>query len=216
MTQQSKTLTERLGRLPYVCVCVCVCVVWWCSVCVCVCVSECALVVFMIHIILWFYSTFQQVEVDGQQCMLEILDTAGTVSYYCTVLTYTGETVHNKPLSYCSIADTSPDWVNIALYCSVVLMWILLYTVNHDFNNSDPFLVSSCCCYVGAIHSNVSLYEEWTRICTGILDNITVNIQRPSRPQGTDPSCESHWWCRLCVCVWLWFNSTGISAHTCS
>lgn len=28
-----------------------------------------------------FYSiSFQQVEVDGQQCMLEILDTAGTVS----------------------------------------------------------------------------------------------------------------------------------------
>ena len=25
-------------------------------------------------------SSFQQVEVDGQQCMLEILDTAGTVS----------------------------------------------------------------------------------------------------------------------------------------
>ena len=86
-----------------------VCVVCDDAVCVCVCVwvSECALgthllfqshylmsvVVswFMIHIILWFYSTFQQVEVDGQQCMLEILDTAGTVSYCCTVLTYTGE-----------------------------------------------------------------------------------------------------------------------------
>lgn len=26
----------------------------------------------------------QQVEVDGQQCMLEILDTAGTVSKLCT------------------------------------------------------------------------------------------------------------------------------------
>lgn len=29
-------------------------------------------------------SLLQQVEVDGQQCMLEILDTAGTVSQVCT------------------------------------------------------------------------------------------------------------------------------------
>ena len=109
------TIEDSYRKVRTITIRVCVCVVWWCSVCVlcddavcvCVCVSECALgthllfqshylmsvVVswFMIHIILWFYSTFQQVEVDGQQCMLEILDTAGTVSYYCTVLTYTGE-----------------------------------------------------------------------------------------------------------------------------
>lgn len=28
----------------------------------------------------FYFSLLQQVEVDGQQCMLEILDTAGTVS----------------------------------------------------------------------------------------------------------------------------------------
>lgn len=28
---------------------------------------------------MFIYCVFQQVEVDGQQCMLEILDTAGTV-----------------------------------------------------------------------------------------------------------------------------------------
>ena len=30
-----------------------------------------------------FVCFLQQVEVDGQQCMLEILDTAGTVSELC-------------------------------------------------------------------------------------------------------------------------------------
>lgn len=30
------------------------------------------------------FCIFQQVEVDGQQCMLEILDTAGTVCSYCS------------------------------------------------------------------------------------------------------------------------------------
>lgn len=30
----------------------------------------------------------KQVEVDGQQCMLEILDTAGTVCIYISILSY--------------------------------------------------------------------------------------------------------------------------------
>ena len=36
--------------------------------------------------------------------------------------------VHNKPLSYCSIADTSPDWVNLALYCTQQTTELLLYS----------------------------------------------------------------------------------------
>lgn len=32
------------------------------------------------YLFLFYFLLMQQVEVDGQQCMLEILDTAGTVS----------------------------------------------------------------------------------------------------------------------------------------
>jgi hypothetical protein len=48
----------------------------------------------------WIYLfVFQQVEVDGQQCMLEILDTAGTVSVpYCPTYKLNKSGHHN---SYC-------------------------------------------------------------------------------------------------------------------
>lgn len=34
---------------------------------------------------LFFFVSLQQVEVDGQQCMLEILDTAGTVRQFVII-----------------------------------------------------------------------------------------------------------------------------------
>ena len=107
--------------------------------------------------------------------------------------------------------------MNIALYCTQTTE-LLLYTDTPDpflCNNSDPGSCSCCC--VGAIHSNAwSLYEEWTRICTGILDNITVNLQRPSRPQGTDPwvkDTDDVGCVCVCVCVTVVLLYCYISTH---
>lgn len=51
---------------------------------------------------------FQQVEVDGQQCMLEILDTAGTVSL--------------TPAYLLKITDTTITFYNYIIACRLVGM----------------------------------------------------------------------------------------------
>lgn len=54
----------------------------------------------------------KQVEVDGQQCMLEILDTAGTVSFLPYSLHY--------HFSHYSIKNTIKEWYN--LNCIIKLL----------------------------------------------------------------------------------------------
>lgn len=74
----------------------------------------------------------KQVEVDGQQCMLEILDTAGTVCF-----------THNS-FSY-------SFYVNINEFFS--------------FPN------------LGTIYGDERfIYEKWTRFCSCLFNNCTVNI----------------------------------------
>ena len=51
---------------------------------------------------------------------------------YCSIADTSTDWVnlvlYNKPLSYCSIADTSTDWVNLALYCTQQTTELLLYS----------------------------------------------------------------------------------------
>ena len=64
MTPLLRTCTERLAML-------------------CFCLQTCKLQLYVLEFIVYTYVPhMQQVEVDGAQCMLEILDTAGTVSKY--------------------------------------------------------------------------------------------------------------------------------------
>lgn len=72
----------------------------------------------------------KQVEVDGQQCMLEILDTAGTV----------------------------------IKFFSLIIM----------FHLCNLFILLSS----GTIHRHAGfVHEEWTRICSGLLDHCPVHFQ---------------------------------------
>ncbi len=78
----------------------------------------------------------------------------------------------------------------------------------------------------GTIHSHEGpVHEERPGLCTSILHNSTVHLQRPAGLEGTDSAGQRHRWCESCPALFhlqklnlsvfsfrltLWFDSLSI------
>ncbi len=106
----------------------------------------------------------KQVEVDGQQCMLEILDTAGTVSIFIFIY-----------LLYLYLyLYTHIKFINI----HKTVLFMKSYKKNRIINCNLVYTKITLYFFIGTIYSHERLvHEKWPRFRSSLFHNSPIYLQ---------------------------------------
>ena len=116
----------------------------------------------------------------------EILDTAGTVSHqtnrFLGVLVETESTLNSSETSLIQSGEKKGNRGPWLMFSRRLLSW----------KQHRPLS-----CLLGAIHCNArSLYEEWSRVCSCLFDNCSIDVQWSGWFTWYDSQSQRHDWCR--------------------
>jgi len=102
-----------------------------------------------------FLLFLQQVEVDGQQCMLEILDTAGTVRHFVirTFFDNLQITINLQAFGVISICMCEKYWLTVK--CTSEIRIFILNTYTHTV-----IYIYSIYIYIYCIYHSVCVHEK--------------------------------------------------------